>query len=44
MMLVANLANTNDAKKLKMTEILECGYSSVSSQWELFNGYQHDRV
>ena len=31
-------------KKLKMTETLARRYSSESSQWELSNEYQHDRV
>ena len=31
-------------KTLKMTETLTHGYSSESSQWELSNEYQHDRV
>ena len=39
MLLVANLANKNDAKKLKMTEILENGYSSESARRELSNEY-----
>ena len=34
----------NDAKKLKMTETLANGYSSESTQRELFNEYQYDRV
>ena len=32
MLVVANLANKNDAKNLKMTEILAHGYSSESTQ------------
>ena len=40
MLLVANLANTND----RMTETLANGYSSESTQRELSNEYQHDRV
>ena len=44
MLLVANLANKNDARKnRKMTETLSNGYSSESTQRELFNEYQHDR-
>ena len=31
-------------KTCKMTETLANGYSSKSTQQELFNGYQHDRV
>ena len=31
-------------KSWKMTEIMACGYSSESTQWELSNEYQHDRV
>ena len=35
----------SDAKKLlKMAENLEHGYSSESTQQELSNEYQHDRV
>ena len=34
----------NDAKKLKMTKTLTNGYSSKSTQRELSNKYQHDRV
>ena len=34
----------NDAKPLKMTETLVYGYSSKSTQRELSNEYQHDRV
>ena len=41
MLLVANLANT---KKLKITVTLANGYSSESSQRELSNVYQNDRV
>ena len=44
MLLVTNLANKNYAKKLKMTETLAHGYSSESTQLELSNGYQHNRV
>ena len=31
-------------KQKKMTETLAHGYSSESTQWELFNEYQHNRV
>ena len=34
----------NDAKTLKMTETLANGYSSESTQRELSNEYQRDRV
>ena len=35
----------NDAKKTpKMTKTLAHGYSSESTQQELFNEYQHGRV
>ena len=44
MLLVTNLANKNYAKKLKMTETLAHGYSLESTQRELSNGYQHNRV
>ena len=45
MLLLANLANTKWCKNpKKMTETLAHGYSSESTQWELSNGYQHDRV
>ena len=46
MLLVANLANRqNDAKKTKkITETLANGYSFESTQRELSNEYQHDRV
>ena len=33
-----------DAKERKMSETLTHGYSSESTQWELSNEYQHDRV
>ena len=40
-----NLVLQNDAKKSKkMTENLEHGYSSESTQRELSNEYQHCRV
>ena len=42
--LVANLADTNDEKKLKMAETLAYGYSSESTQRKLFNEYQHVRI
>ena len=41
MQLMANLDNT---KWWKTTETLANGYSSDSTQWELPNEYQHDRV
>ena len=45
MLLVAKLANTKRCKNLKkMTETLAHGYSSESTQRELSNEYQHDRV
>ena len=45
MLLVANLANTKwGTKPRKMTESLAHGCSSESTQWELSNEYQHDRV
>ena len=31
-------------KRLRMTETLACGYPSKSTQRELSNEYQHDRV
>ena len=34
----------NDTKTWKMTETLAHEYSSDSTQWELSNEYQHDRV
>ena len=34
----------NDAKNLKMAETLAYGYSPESSQQELSNEYQHDRI
>ena len=44
-MMVAFLANTKLCKKTgKMTETLANGYSSDSTQPELSNEYQHDRV
>ena len=42
MLLVANLANTKWGKNAKNTETIWC--SSESSQWELSNEYQHDRI
>ena len=42
MLLVANFANAKMMQK--MTEILAHGYSSESTQRELSNEYQHDRV
>ena len=45
MLLVANLANTKNAKKhRKITETLAKGYSSESTRRELSNEYQDDRV
>ena len=46
MLLVADLANQNDAKKTtgKIIETLANGYLSESTQRELSNEYQHDRV
>ena len=45
MLLVANLTNTNNAKKTeKMTKTLAHEYSSESTQRELSNEYQNDRV
>ena len=45
MLLVANLASTKGCKrKLKIIETLASGYSSESSQRELSNEYQYDRV
>ena len=45
MLLVANLANTqNEAKTCKMIETLAHGYSSDSTEQELSDAYQHDRV
>ena len=42
---MANLANTKCCKNpWKMTETLANGYSYESTQWELSNEYQHDRV
>ena len=34
----------NDAKNLRMTETLVHGYSSESTQQELSNEYQYDRI
>ena len=45
MLLVANLANTEWCKNLeKIIETLANGYSSESTQQELSNEFQHDRV
>ena len=45
MLLVANSANTKTMPELlKMTETLANGYSYESTQRELSNEYQHDRV
>ena len=44
-LLLVNLVNTKLSKKSKkMTETLVCRYSSDSTQRELSNEYQHDRV
>ena len=45
MLLLAHLANTKwGAKTWKITETLAYGYSYESTQQELSNEYQHDRV
>ena len=44
MLLVANLANTKWEKIFEITETLTNGYSFESTQRELSNEYQHDRV
>ena len=45
MLLVANFVNTKMMQKNgKITETMAYGYSSESTQRELFNEYQHDRV
>ena len=44
MLVVANFANLNDEKKLKMTETLAHGCSFESTQRELSKEYQYDRV
>ena len=46
MLLVANVDNTKWCKKKaeKMTETLAYGYSSESTQWELSDQYQYDKV
>ena len=45
MQLVANLANREWGQKpFKMAESLAYGYSSESTQQELSNKYQYDRV
>ena len=44
MLLVANLADKKDAKKMRITETLAYGYSSEGTQRELSNEHQHDRV
>ena len=45
MLLVANFGNIKGGKKAeKMTETLAYGYSSRSTQRELSNGNQQDRV
>ena len=41
-LLVANLANAKWCKKTE--KILKPGYSSASTQQELSNEYQHDKV
>ena len=42
--LVANLPIQNDAKNCKMIETLACEYSHESTQRELSNYYQGERV
>ena len=45
MLLVANFAYSKWRKNAeKLTETLAHGYSYESTQWELSNEYQHDRV
>ena len=45
MLVVADLVNTKGCEKnFKMTETLSYGYSFDSTQRELANEYQHDRV
>ena len=44
MLIVSNFPIQNDAKTLKMTETLAYGYPSESTEQELSNEYQHDRV
>ena len=44
MLLVAVLTIQKDAKKLRNAENLAYGYPSESTQRELSNEYQHDRV
>ena len=44
MLTVATLAIQHDAMNPKMTETLANGYSYESTQRELSNEYQHDRV
>ena len=44
MMPLANFTWAVTQKPWKMTETLEYGYSSESTQWELSNEYQQDRV
>ena len=45
MLVVANLANTKLCKQpVLMTETMAHGYSSESTQQDLFYEYQHDRV
>ena len=44
MVLAANFANAKWEKNWEMTETLAHGYSSESTQLELSNEYQHDKV
>ena len=44
MLLVANFASTKRCKNLKMIKALANGYSSESTQHELSNEYQYDRI
>ena len=41
---VANAPIQKDAKNMKISETVSNGYSSESTQRELSNEYQHDRV
>ena len=44
LLLAVSLAIHNDAKNLKIPETLPNGYSSESTQQELSNEYQRDKV
>ena len=44
MLLAANLVNMKWWQKAEKWQTMSNGYSSDSSQWELSNEYQHDRV